>query len=87
MPRTSRHLDVLQAQTFAQLQTLPGIGPTTAGDLIRAGVTSLDDLAHRDPNRLFDAMMADGRARDPQVLAALAGAVHYARTGTWQTGW
>lgn len=82
MARTT--LDVLEHQTFVQLQTLPGIGPATAGGLVRVGVTSLDDLSRRDPNRLAAALRAAGHEADGAVLHALARAVHYARTGTWQ---
>lgn len=75
-------LDVLQAQTFRQLQTLPNVGPATAGDLIRLGITSLDDLSRRDPRRLYDQLTGlDGVAHDPCVLDVFAAAIHAARTG------
>lgn len=74
--------DILQEQTFVQLQTLPNVGPATAGDLIRLGVASLDDLSRRDPRELYDALARlDGVRHDPCVLDVFAAAVHAARTG------
>lgn len=87
MPRRPA-LDVLQHQTFVQLQTLPNVGPATAGDLIRLGVTSLDDLSRRDPRRLYDQLTAlDGVAHDPCVLDVFAAAIHCARTGESVPWW
>ncbi len=81
-------MDVLQAQTYRQLQTLPNVGPATAGDLIRLGVASLDDLAFRDPKALYDGLTRlDGVAHDPCVLDVFAAAVHAARTGETIPWW
>ena len=81
-------MDVLQAQTFRQLQTLPNVGPATAGDLIRLGVSSLDDLSRRDPRRLYDRLTElDGVAHDPCVLDVFAAAIHCARTGESVPWW
>ena len=83
-----RPYDVLQRQTFVQLQSLPNVGPATAGDLIRLGVTSLDDLSRRDPRMLYDALTAlDGVAHDPCVLDVFAAAIHCARTGESVPWW
>lgn len=81
-------MDVLQEQTFRQLQTLPNVGPATAGDLIRLGVTSLDDLSRRDPKALYDGLTRlDGVAHDPCVLDVFAAAIHAARTGETVPWW
>ncbi|MHB1261630.1 MAG: helix-hairpin-helix domain-containing protein [Thermoplasmatota archaeon] len=81
MARRARY-DVLHQQTFVQLQTLPNVGPATAGDLIRLGVASLDDLSRRDPKVLYDHLTElDGVAHDPCVLDTFAAAIHAARTG------
>ena len=74
--------DVLQQQTFVQLQTLPNVGPATAADLLRLGVTSVDDLSRRDPRELYDRISAlDGVRHDPCVLDTYAAAIHAARMG------
>lgn len=74
--------DVLQQQTFAQLQTLPNVGPATAADLLRLGVASVDDLSRRDPTELYERISAmDGVRHDPCVLDTYAAAIHAARTG------
>ncbi|MEA3166159.1 MAG: hypothetical protein QOJ26_1028, partial [Thermoplasmata archaeon] len=66
----------------AQLQTLPNVGPATAADLLRLGVTSVDDLSRRDPRELYDRIGAlDGVPHDPCVLDTYAAAIHAARTG------
>ena len=88
VPRRAPSLDVLQRQTFAQLQTLPNVGPATAGDLIRLGVTSLDDLSRRDPRILYDRLTElDGVAHDPCVLDVFAAGIHCARTGLSRPWW
>jgi predicted RecB family nuclease len=80
--------DILQQQTFVQLQTLPGVGPATAADLIRLGVASLDDLSRRDPRELYEGISAlDGVRREPRLLEDCAAAVHAARTGEALPWW
>jgi hypothetical protein len=80
--------DVLQQQTFVQLQTLPNVGPATAADLLRLGVASVDDLSRRDPKELYDRISAmDGVRHDPCVLDTYAAAIHAARTGEARPWW
>ena len=80
--RTAKGFDVLQQQTFVQLQTLPNVGPATAADFLRLGVASIDDLSRRDPQDLYDRISAmDGVRHDPCVLDTYAAAIHAARTG------
>lgn len=89
MPRPGGpRLDFLQEQTFRQLQTLPNVGPATAGDLIRLGVASLDDLSRRDPRALYGALARlEGTAPDARVLEVFAAAIHAARTGLSRPWW
>ena len=80
--------DVLQQQTFVQLQTLPNVGPATAADFLRLGVASIDDLSRRDPRELYDRISAmDGFRHDPCVLDTYAAAIHAARTGEAVPWW
>ena len=87
MARRARY-DVLQQQTFVQLQTLPNVGPATAADLLRLGVSSVDDLSRRDPKELYERISAlDGVRHDPCVLDTYAAAIHAARTGEAVPWW
>lgn len=80
--------DILQEQTFAQLQTLPNVGPATAADLLRLGVTSVDDLSRRDPRELYERIGSlDDVRHDPCVLDTYAAAIHAARTGEAVPWW
>jgi hypothetical protein len=80
--------DVLQQQTFVQLQTLPNVGPATAADFLRLGVASVDDLSRRDPRELYERISAmDGQRHDPCVLDTYAAAIHAARTGEAVPWW
>jgi len=40
-------------RTRDELETLPGIGPSLAGDLRALGVRRIADLRRRDPERLY----------------------------------
>ena len=80
--------DVLQHQTWLQLQELPNIGPAMADDLLRLGVASIDDLSRRDPHILYDRLAElDGVRHDPCVLDTFAAAIHCARTGESVPWW
>lgn len=64
-----------------ELQVLPGVGPSIAGDLRRLGVKSVKDLARRDPERLYARLCEMTRMRqDPCVLYTFRCAVYAART-------
>lgn len=81
-------MDFLRQQTFVQLQTLPNVGPATASDLLRLGVTSVDDLSRRDPHELYERISAmDGVRHDPCVIDTYAAAIHAARTGEARPWW
>jgi hypothetical protein len=81
-------MDFLQEQTFLQLQTLPNVGPAMASDLLRLGVTSVDDLSRRDPHELYERLSSmDGVRHGPDVLHTYAAAIHAARTGEARPWW
>jgi len=64
-----------------ELQVLPGVGPSIAGDLRRLGVKSVKDLARRDPERLYARLcQMTGTRQDPCVLYTFRCAVYAART-------
>ena len=64
-----------------ELQQLPAVGPSIAGDLRRLGVKSVRDLARRDPERLYSRLCEiTGQKQDPCVLYTFRCAVYAART-------
>jgi hypothetical protein len=61
-----------------RLRTIPNVGPAMANDLIRLGITRLDDLAGRDSDELYRAVCAlDGVRHDPWVRDVFAAVVSY----------
>ena len=71
----------LRARKKDELQTLPGIGPSLAGDLRALGVRRVADLKRRDPERLYVQLnRLRGQRQDPCVLYAFRCAAYAART-------
>jgi hypothetical protein len=67
------------AAAAARLRAIPNVGPAIASDLIRLGVTRVEDAAGRDPDALYAALCAlDGRRHDPCVRDVFAAVVAYA---------
>jgi hypothetical protein len=66
-------------EAMARLQAIPNVGPATADDLVRLGITSLDGLAGRDPDALYEALCRlDGQRHDPCLRDVFAAVVAYA---------
>ena len=64
-----------------ELQELPGVGPSIAGDLRSLGVRSIKDLARRDPERLYRRLCdLTAERQDPCVLYVFRCAVYASRT-------
>jgi hypothetical protein len=62
-----------------RLRAIPNVGPAMADDLIRLGITRLEDLAGRDSDQLYGALCAlDGKRHDPCVRDVFAAVVSYA---------
>ena len=69
-------------QAQRELQRHPGIGPATAGDLIRLRITRIEQLRGRDPLKLYRALCRrDGVRHDPCALDVFMALIHYAETG------
>jgi predicted RecB family nuclease len=63
------------------LTVLPGVGPSIAADLRSLGVRSVEDMARRDPERLYGELnRLTGVRQDPCVLNVFRCAVYAART-------
>jgi len=63
-----------------KLESLPGIGPSLAGDLRRLGVARPRDLRRRSPEALYRKLCALDGPQDRCVLYAFRCAVHHAST-------
>ena len=62
-----------------ELQTIPGVGPSIAGDLRRLGIETVADLKGRNPRMLYEALnVLTGTRQDPCVLYTFRCAVYYA---------
>ena len=60
----------------ARLCAIPNVGPATAGDLIRLGITRLEDAAGRDGDEMYGTLCAlDGVRHDPCVRDVFAAVV------------
>src|SRR5690348_784652 len=71
-----------------RLQQIPNVGPTIAADLIRLGVTCVEDLAGRDPNALYEQLCAlDGARHDPCVHDTFTAIVSFANGEPAQPWW
>lgn len=61
------------------LQSIPGVGPSIAGDLYKLGVTCVEDLREQKPEDLYAALCAQtGQPVDRCVLYVFRCAVYFA---------
>ena len=66
-------------RTKSELEQIPGVGPSIAGDLISIGITRVTDLTGRSPEALYRQLCAlTGERQDPCVLYTFRCAVYYA---------
>ena len=71
-----------------RLRQIPNVGPAIAADLIRLGVTCVEDLAGGDPDALYDQLCAlDGARHDPCVLDTFTAVVAFANGEPAQPWW
>ena len=70
------------------LADLRNVGPATLGDFKRLGITTLAELATRDPDGLYRELQRLTRsAQDPCVRDVFAATIHQARTGEALDWW
>lgn len=78
-----------QREAAAKLCVIPNVGPAMARDLIKLGITRVDDAAGRAADALYGALCArDGVRHDPCVWDVFAAVVAYANGGEvrpWRT--
>ena len=67
------------AQTSAELQQIPGVGPSISQDLLDLGVRRVVDLKDADPEELYERLcVLRGAHIDRCVLYVFRCAVYYA---------
>ncbi len=65
------------------LQTIPGIGPSMAADLVDLGIGRVRELVGRDPNAMYETLRTmRGGYMDRCVLYVFRCAVYFAETET-----
>jgi hypothetical protein len=70
-----------RARALRELQTIPGVGPSLAGDLFGLGITSVAKLKRKNPERLYNRLEKQvGIHVDRCVLYVFRCAVYYAES-------
>ncbi len=78
----------IRREAEARLRAIPNVGPATAGDLIRLGITRPEEATERDPDEMYRALCAlDGVRHDPCVRDVFAAVVAYANGEPAQPWW
>jgi hypothetical protein len=86
-PRALKPLKARRADECEQLEQLPNIGPSLAGDLRSIGITAPADLIASDAYTLYLALCArSGKRQDPCVLDTFIAACEFMR-GAAPTPW
>ena len=87
MPRTKggashndeRSVPARHEEGVARLRAIPNVGPKMAAELIKLGVTRLEDTAGRDPDEMYHELCAkDAKRHDPCVRDVFAAVISYA---------
>jgi hypothetical protein len=79
----NRKITSLEARRAAlrELQTIPGVGPSLAQDLVSLGITRVAQLKQKDPERLYRRLERQvGAHVDRCVLYVFRCAVYYAES-------
>jgi hypothetical protein len=72
---------------YTKLEELPNVGPATAGDLRRLGITVPKDLIGKDPYVMYQALCTITRQyHDPCVIDVFIAAVRFME-GAPETPW
>jgi hypothetical protein len=75
-------------EAVARLRAIPNIGPKMAAELIKLGVTRLEDAVGRDPDEMYNELCAiDAKRYDPCVRDIFAAVVSYAEGGPARPWW
>jgi len=72
----------------ARLRAIPNVGPAIASDLIKLGITRLEDVAGRDPDEMYGALCALDEVRhDPCMRDVFAAVAAYANGEAARPWW
>jgi hypothetical protein len=72
----------------ALLQTIPNVGPATAGDLLRLGINQAHNPIGLDGDQLYEELcQLDGVRHDPCVRDVFAAIIDFAEGGPSQPWW
>src|SRR5215213_8349017 len=75
-------------EAVARLKRIPNVGPKMAGELLKLGVTRLEDAAGNDPEEMYLELCAiDAKRHDPCVRDVFAAVVSYADGGPAKPRW
>ncbi len=75
-------------EAATRLRRIPNVGPKMAGELLKLGVTRLEDAARRDPDEMYHELCAiDAKRHDPCVRDVFAAVVSYAGGGQARRWW
>jgi hypothetical protein len=70
------------------LLELPNVGPATALDLVRLGISEPKQLVKRDPERMYEALCRiDGVRHDPCLLDVLTSVVAFVNGAPARPWW
>ena len=86
MPRTKDTISrdgggaaIEREETVTRLRRIPNVGPKMAGELLKLGVTRLEDAAGRDPDEMYHELCAkDAKRHDPCARDVFAAVISYA---------
>ena len=71
-----------------RLLDLPNVGPATALDLVKLGISQPQQLARRDPERMYEALCKlDGVRHDPCLLDVFASVVAFVNGAPARPWW
>jgi hypothetical protein len=83
-----RSVPVGHEEAVGRLRTIPNVGPKMAAELVKLGVTRLEDAAGRDPDEMYHELCAiDAKRHDPCVRDVFAAVVSYAEGGPARPWW
>lgn len=75
-------------EALKRLQQIPNVGPAISRDLVRLGISRIDDLVCREPDALYHALCRlDGVCPDPCMHDVLTAVVAIANGEPAQPWW